>query len=122
MAYVAPTVDEFTTRYPAFEDVDEAAIASALAEAALRVDETWTEASFAIAQMLYCAHVLALDGFGSSPEVKLLGFRSVSIGGDLKLERGGGMSTAALGTLESTSYGVRFAELMRMNFAGPISV
>lgn len=117
--YVVPGPAQFITRYPRFAQTDPDAIADALAEAATRVDTTWVEADFARAIMLYAAHVLTMDGHGSGTEAQLAGlgdFQRIESGG-LKLSRFDRFFTP--GVMASTSYGKRFAELQRLNFAGP---
>lgn len=114
MAYDAPTAAQFKERFPAFASVADFDVENALSDAARRVDETWAEGDFARARMLYAAHVLVLDGQGTGREVKLSGFKRIKIG-SLELERAGDTSA---GSLSSTSYGQRFLELMRLNFAG----
>jgi len=118
MAYTAPSAADLKARFPAFSAVDDTVVDSALGEAARKVDETWTEADFAQARMYYAAHVMTLDGLGTSREAKLLGFKRIKVG-SLELERGGDGSVA--GDLASTTYGKRFLDLVRCNFGGGIT-
>lgn len=124
MAYTAPTEPEFIARFPRFAAVDIAVVESAMTEAAARVGENWIEGDFAMARMLYAAHVLTLDGHGSGAESAAaaqgaLGFRRMK-SGNLELERfstlSGGSTEADL--LDSTSYGRRFRQLLRRSFPG----
>lgn len=124
MAYVAPTAADLKVRYPAFAGVADVTVESALAEAALRVDETWIEADFPVARMLYAAHVLTLDGQGTHKEAK---FASLAVSGLTSIKSGsmtvalsessarGETKKQKAGSLQGTSYGQRFLELLRVN-------
>jgi hypothetical protein len=116
MAYVEPTAATFKARFPAFAAVSDSAIESALSEASRRVDTTWTEGDYTTAKLLYAAHVLTMDGLGSSNEARLAGFKRVKIG-PMDLERAV-TDAKSSSSLRATSYGARFAELARLNFAG----
>lgn len=120
--YTVPGPAQFVTRYPRFANSDPDAVQDALGEAASRVDETWREADFGRAIMLYAAHVLTLDGHGTGTEAQLAGlgdFQRIESGG-LKLSRFDRFFTP--GVMALTSYGKRFAELQRLNFAGPRAI
>lgn len=121
--YSTPTVAQFLSRFPKFQGSDSDAIADALGEGAGRVSESWVEADYPRAIMLYAAHILTLDGHGSGAEAKFAGLESFSRikSGSLELERRSG-SGVVLNTLNSTAYGRRFAELQRLNFAGPLVI
>lgn len=114
MAYTAPTAAQFKASFPAFAGLDDAVVQSALDEAADMVDDTWvSQAAFTSGRMLYTAHVLTLNGLGTSTESQLLGFSSIKMGPlELSRERG---SQSDAGSLSSTSYGTRFLALMRRN-------
>jgi hypothetical protein len=116
MAYTAPTAADLKSRFPAFAAVADDTITAALNDAARMVDETWTEADFAPARMLYAAHVMTLDGVGKTTEAQLQGFSKLSIG-PLSLERA--TQDAQPGELKSTSFGRSFIELRRRNRGGP---
>lgn len=123
MAYVTPTKVDFVKRFPSFARVDDSVIESALLEASRRVDDTWTEEDFALGRMLYAAHVLTLDGHGSGYEAKaaaqgILGFQSISSGGVSVTTRSG----ASGSSLDTTSFGQRFYELLSRNMGGGIMV
>lgn len=120
MPYVIPSASDLKARFPAFNTVADAAIETAISDASRQVDQTWCEGDYTTAIMLLAGHNLALDGHGSSREVQLLGFKRVKVG-PLELERASGSSSEA-GSLSSTSYGVRFAELRRLNFAGGTAI
>lgn len=115
MSYTAPTAAAFKARFPDFAAVSDDLVNAGLDEAARRVDTTWSEGDFAMARMLYCAHVLALDGHGASREVQTMGFRRIKVG-PLDLERVASATEA--GGITSTSYGRRFNDLARINFPG----
>lgn len=116
MAYVEPTPASLKARFPVFSAVLDAVVQTAIDEAGRRVDQSWPEEDYTLAKSLYAAHVLTLDGQGTSREGKMLGFKSVEIG-PIKLERSTSDANS-IGTLQSTSFGVRFAELLRANFGG----
>ncbi len=86
-----PTSTDLTTRFPAFADVDPTVLDHTLAEAAIRVDPSWTPGDYPLGVLLYAAHVLTLDGFGTGAEAALaaagaLGFQ-IMRSGSLHLER-----------------------------------
>lgn len=116
MAYTAPTAADLKSKFQAFAAVADDTINGALNDAARMVDETWTEADFAPARMLYAAHLMTLDGVGKTTEAKLQGFSKLSIG-PLSIERA--EQAGETGELRSTSYGRRFIELCRRNRGGP---
>lgn len=122
--YTAPGPADFITRFPRFATAPVDAVQAALDEAATRVDTSWVEADYGRAIMLYAAHVLTLDGHGTGSESTLnangLGeFQRIKSGG-LEVSRfDRPFTTAFANTLEMSSYGKRFAELQRLNFAGP---
>lgn len=118
MAYVQPTPADLAARFPALAAVPPAALATALNEAATRVDATWTEGDRALGLMLYAAHTLTLDGQGTGAEAALagagaLGFTSLQ-SGTLTLSRSAG-SGRDDGILGSTTYGRRFLALLKVN-------
>lgn len=116
-----PTATDLTARFPAFAAVDPAVLTVALAEAATRVDTTWTPGDYPLGVMLYAAHVLTLDGRGTGAEAALgaagAGDLTTLRSGSLHLERAA--PTAGKGQAETvlnrTSYGRRFVALLRVN-------
>lgn len=120
MVYVVPTPANLRARFPTFAAVSDDAIQGALDEAARRVDTTWPEADYRTGRLLYAAHILTMDGFGSGTETQLMGFRRIKVS-SLELEREPG-PTATAQALTATSYGRRFLELLALNFGGPVLV
>lgn len=117
MAYTVPTAADLKARYPAFAAVGEPVVDQALLEASNRVDDSWSEKDYPTAIMLYAAHLLALDGLGTSVEVQLAGFKRVKAG-SLELERSDKDGAIGAGSILSTSYGQRYSELLELNFGG----
>jgi hypothetical protein len=120
MAYTEPTATTFVARFPRFTSVDDGVIGSALTEAESWVDESWAEADFTLARMLYAAHSLTLDGHGTGAESETFaagagGFKSMKSGG-LTLDRFDRAKGST--SLETTSYGQRYLELLRRNKGG----
>src|SRR4029078_8082328 len=76
MAYSAPTVDDFLTRFPEFVDQDEDLIQALLNEAGRQADGTWNDTDRKNAVMYLAAHRTQLSG-GSYDTG---GLRSVSLG------------------------------------------
>lgn len=121
MAWTAPTPTEFKARFPAFDAVDDDVVLSAIGEAGMQVDDTWvSEADYRLGIMLLTAHILTLDGLGTGAEAQsaasgALGFKTMKSGG-LSLER---FSAADNGAgddvLSLTTYGRRFADLLKRN-------
>jgi hypothetical protein len=114
MPYVAPVPVDLQERFQAFAGVDDQAIQWSLDEALLRVDTSWDANDYRLAVMLYAAHILTLDGFGTGGEAQmalqgLSDFTSITSGG-LSLSRASGGSE-----LSSTTYGQRFLAMQRRN-------
>lgn len=112
MAYDVPTAATLKARFPAFAAVADEAITMAIAEGSGRVDVTWPEMGYQTGILLYAAHVLTLDGLGTSTEAQLAGFRRLKIG-SLELESATAAASASSDPLLQTGYGRRFAELAR---------
>jgi hypothetical protein len=121
MAYIVPTATEFKDRFPAFVAVEDHMCELALDEASHQVDEKlWTEFNFRLGIMLYAAHLLTLDGFGSSNDAKMVGFQLIR-SGSLTLQRDTN-ANAGTSDLRSTGFGRRFSNLVRENFPGVLVV
>jgi hypothetical protein len=106
MAYVDPTAADFEARFPEFAGQDDA-IAFALEEAKLGVDASWTDdAQRRIATMLLAAHLLSSGETAAS-------------GKEIASESIGPFSVSYFrseaGWLESTGYGARYMQLVRLN-------
>jgi hypothetical protein len=122
MAYDAPTVTEFRTRFPIFEEKEDALIQMLLDEAAGQVSTDWVEADYKPAIMYLAAHLLATDNSEEGDEVEIGSGDS-----QIASESFGGMSVSynngagAAGSLSSnqrygsTVYGRRYLSLLRAN-------
>ena len=124
MAYDPPTVEQFRTRYPVFANVPDATIQAALDEAAGWVDQTWTEADFPVARMLYAAHVLTLEGQGNNSESKFAGLAAIGLTSVKSGELTVSLSKPSVsqdtknrltGFFQGTTFGQRFLGLMKVN-------
>lgn len=122
MSYDKPTAAEFKTRFPIFDDKDDAFVTAILNEASASVDETWLEADYKPAIMYLAAHMIATENSdeGGSIEVGGAGagaIASESFGPISVSYRDAGTSDAVkkAGIYGSTIYGQRFAALLRRN-------
>lgn len=111
MAYTAATSETFKARFPAFADVDDAVIDSALDRARLVVDDSWIESDRQEAENLAAAHELTMDGLGATREAQLQGFRRLKLG-SLELERESGAASST-STYNLTTYGQRFRQILK---------
>lgn len=116
--YIAPSTANLVAAFPAFSATPQAALDMALAAAAGMVDDSWLEADFAEAQLLYAAHWLTMNGHGSGPAAQVASLAGVKRikSGALDVEFSDGGVKSALG---STSYGERFLVLLRRSKGGP---
>lgn len=132
MAYIEPTVSTFKARFPEMDAVPDALVTLVLAEAIPQVGETWLERDRRPAQLYLTAHLLTMEG---EPKRSTLGAAGATAGtgqvkrftvGDVTTELagpgGGGSGSGSASDYGSTSYGRRYLELMRRNFAGPVAV
>lgn len=115
----SPTAADFLARFPRFAGVPEAALDSALEEAATRVGGDWLPGDLAIARLLHAAHRLTLDGFGPGAEAALaaggaLGLTSVR-SGSFVVERREAGREGPHSAFAETSYGRRFLALLAVN-------
>lgn len=120
MSYTAPTFATFVARFPAFVAVPQATVDAAIVRSARNVDMSWFEADYTEGRNLMTAHLLAVDGLGTSADAKAIasgaaGFKSIRSGA-LSLDRGDNVDMDGLG---STTYGRRFLALARLNRGGP---
>lgn len=123
MAYTQATAADLKAKFPRFAAVADATVESYLTDARRRVDGSWTEDDRAMGEMLMACHLMTLEGLGTGTEAEIaaagLGdFKSVR-SGQFSFTRGEGDNMAAAGTLGSTSYGKRWADLARINRGGP---
>lgn len=118
MPVSVPTAEDLSARFPVFAAVPSGTLANALAEAATRVDDSWTPGDYPLGIMLYAAHVLTLDGFGTGAEAALGAAGAFGFGtlrsGTLHLERTPNSSGSG-SVLSDTTYGRRFLALLRVN-------
>lgn len=119
MAVLPPTAADLVGRFPTFAAVPAGTVAAALAEAGIRVDASWTAGDTSMGVMLYAAHVLTLDGQGTSAEAALAAAGALGIStfraGSLELERRPVTGADAGNLLTETTYGRRFLALLRAN-------
>lgn len=127
MAYTAAVAQDVRDRFPTFAAVADAPINYALADAALVVDDEWlSQADYTQGILLYAAHILTLDGFGSGAEAQMaqagaLGF-DVMKSGALTLQRTRQQVEAQYSSvLDQTTFGKRFREILMRNRGGPFA-
>ncbi len=109
--------------FPKFAAVADPTIEFWLTRARRAVDDSWCEDDRQMGEMLLAAHYLTLEGFGTGAEAQLAaegmaGMQQIR-SGQLALQKSGAMADAAAGSLDSTSYGQRYLELLRQNRGGP---
>lgn len=120
MPYTTPTPDDVRADFPAFAEVPDLPIQRRIDRTAAVVDESWREDVYSYARSLLTAHYLAEDGFGEDAEVSgyaamgVARIRSASL--DVSFADG---SASGGGLYDSTSYGRRFAALLRAR-SGPL--
>lgn len=124
MAYVPPTPSQIKTRYSEFSSVSDVLIGLMISEAGGYVSQSWVERDYQPAIMLLVCHWLTVEGElgrsnggGGAAGLGAIKRRRV---GDVETEfagfgssSGGGANASEYG---STVYGLRFLELMRLNF------
>jgi hypothetical protein len=129
MPYELPTASQFKTRFPIFEDKDDALVTMIIAEASASVDSSWAEADYQPAIMYLAAHLLATDNSAEGESVIIGG----SAGGGIASESFGGMSisydkgssansAASNSKWGSTEYGRRFYDLLVRNKPAIVSI
>lgn len=119
MAYDAPTVAEFKTRFPAVAgSKSDDTIQAYLDEATNTVDESWREQDYKIAIMYLAAHNMTLEdtaaagGGGTSGVVSSESFGGMSISYD---NSKGTDNAAANSQWGATFYGQQFYLLLKRN-------
>ena len=114
-----PTAADLVGRFATFAATPTATVTAAIAEAGARVDATWTAADSTLGVLLYAAHVLTLDGQGTSAEAALAAAGALGISmfkaGTLERERRTVTGADAGNLLTETTYGRRFLTLLRVN-------
>lgn len=124
MPYLVPTPDDVRADFPAFANVDDAAIQRRIDRTSATVDESWLEADYTYARSLLTAHFLTEDGFGAGTDAELsaLGLSGVSRlkSGSLDVSFKEASVADSGGAWDGTSYGRRFAALLRRNKGGPL--
>ena len=113
MAYTAPTLSEFRTRYPAFDAVADATVQAFLDEGDSET-AAWPDADRPRGVMLYAAHQLTAQGLGTGAiPAGVTSFRSGTFSATLS------DSAASRTGFSATIYGREYLALARRNFAGP---
>ena len=115
MTYTLPTAAEFKARHVLFADLTDAYVNTMIAEASRFVDETWCEDDYQPAIMFLAAHNAVGEG--------ALGGRTDTSGviaseklGDASINYGGISSGSSLEiNYNSTAYGKRYLQLLRVN-------
>lgn len=128
MPYVVPTVAQFRTRFPIFDDSSDGLIQMLLDEASHSVDTGWEEKDYQPAIMYLAAHLLATDNSSEGEDVSVGG----AGGGTIISESFGGISASyanqsfsSAGSLSAddqfgtTEYGRRYLALLYLNQRGP---
>jgi hypothetical protein len=125
MAYTAPTITDFRTRYPAFSDataVPDATIDYWLTDALRFVDQSWTEGDYAPALMAHAAYEMAKRGLGAGSDITgiaasgVTDFKSGTFSARFSDEA---VKQAVAGGYQSNVYGQEYAELLARNRGGP---
>jgi len=123
MPYTVPTLQQFRSRFPIFDDKDDSVITALLDEASGQVDTSWRERDYQPAIMYAAAHLLATDNSGDGEDVEI----GAAGGGQIVSESFGQMSVSystggsAAGSLSaserwgSTEYGRRYLSLLKQN-------
>jgi hypothetical protein len=126
MTYTLPTAAEFLARFPAFGELDEDYVTALLTEASRYVDDTWlTQADYTSGALYAAAHLIATDNAlegeavdtgDRSIQSESWGSMSVSYGKD------GSAGGTTLAAFNSTGYGRRFLEIVRLNKPGVVAI
>lgn len=122
MAYTPATADILQSTFPKFADVDDAVVETWITQARRMVDSSWCEDDRQMGEMLLAAHYMTLEGLGAGTEAQLAAegmsdFRSVR-SGSFSFTRADSADQDAAGTIMSTTYGRRFADLAQSNRGG----
>lgn len=123
------TATQFKARFPEFASLEDDVITPFITESDLVVNSLWPADARALAQGLYVAHAMKLDGFGSTANLSGNAEAATAIAGlagvtrfkidDLEVAISDKMTDAMLGDpLQSTQYGRRFIAMRRKYFGG----
>lgn len=127
MPYIKPTLTQFRTRFPVFDDADDALILMLIDEAEGQVSTEWTERDYQPAILYLAAHLLATDpslsgeaGVVSTGPTGSENIKSESLGGGLSVsygrDAGAGTDLSSSERYGATEYGRRYLALLRDNF------
>lgn len=122
MPYTPPTPADLQARYPAFASVGEPTIQIWLDDAARIVTEAWDDVDFRPGRMALAAHLMALQGIGSTDTVagvSLAGLTSFKSGTFSLTKSEAAASESLRDGYGSTVYGREFAPMLRRNVGGP---
>ena len=123
MPYTTPTVDQFRSRFPIFEDAEDELIEALLSEAASQIDTSWREADYQPAIMYLTAHLLATDNSSEGDSVEFGGAGAGTIASEsfgalsvsYATKSGSNASNAAWAAeYETTEYGRRYLRLLKL--------
>jgi hypothetical protein len=114
MSYTAPTVGDFTTRFPRFVDVNADLLAALLAEALTQVDDSWLEQDYANGVLYLMAHMLVQETGGGADRPGTITSESL---GPISISYGTG-GVASMSDFGATEYGRRYRSLRNKNFPG----
>lgn len=115
MAYTAPTLSDFRTRYAAFAAVADATVQYWLDEGDTDTG-SWSDETRPRAVMAYAAHKMAEQGLGTGQGALPAGVTSFKSG---TFSASVSDSQAARTGFGATVYGRELLDLARRNFAGP---
>lgn len=124
MSYAIPSAAQLKARYPRFAAVADDVVAQAITEGSGWADDSWAEIDYQPAVMLYAAHTMTLDGLGTGAESAMYGNSMQAFdrikSASLELWRSNPKTSGTSGTLDATSYGLRYLDLLARNRGGPI--
>lgn len=112
MAYTAPTLSDFRTRYPAFSESADATVQVWLDEGDAETSN-FSDLTRPRAVMAYAAHRLAESGAGGGTPQGVTSFKSGTFSASVS------DAQASRTGFHATQYGREFLALARRNFAGP---
>lgn len=131
MSYTPPTAADLKVRFPEFAPVSSALIQMILDDEAIpAVGETWLERDRRTAQLYLAAHLLASEG---EPARTTSGGSSSGSNGPIKMMQAGehkieyavsneSIAASFNGGYDTTVYGNRYLELLRLNFPPVLTV